>query len=62
MAADGVDEELRAVLRAVVLNLLKGDCGEVGVDMGGLAALEGVGDQDNEMSSSSSFSLSLSLF
>lgn len=54
--------ELTPVLRAVVLNLLNGDCGETGVNMDALPALGGVGDHDNEMFSSSSFSLSLPLF
>lgn len=53
--------ELTPALRAVVLNLLKGDCGESGVDEMALTTFGGVGDQLSEISSSSSLSLSLPL-
>jgi len=53
--------ELTPILRTVVLNLLKGDCGESDVDEMALTAFGGVGDQLSEISSSSSLSLSLPL-
>lgn len=53
--------ELTPVLRTVALNLLKGDCGESGINEIALATFGGVGDQLSEISSSSPLSLSLPL-